>query len=149
MDLNLHFWILTRAFKLSTRAFKLSTRNSCFTVSHNCHSFCFLNNFLLSSDSASLKSDSHLPKKYYLLQLQPFKNDENAFYFILKAIFVLKIFRFLSWLLGHVEKTAWLERKGYFRNLWRRSLVNKELQRTYCSISHELKATRQWNLVSW
>ena len=30
----------------------------------------------------------------------------NAFYFILKALFILKIFNFLSKLFGHVEKTA-------------------------------------------
>ena len=35
---------------------------------------------------------------------------ENAFYFILKALFVLKMFKFLSWFFGHVEKTAGLER---------------------------------------
>ena len=35
---------------------------------------------------------------------------KNAFYFTLKALFVLKIFKLLSWLVGHVEKTAWLER---------------------------------------
>ena len=35
---------------------------------------------------------------------------KNAFYFILKGLFVLKIFKFLSWLFTHVEKTAWLER---------------------------------------
>ena len=29
---------------------------------------------------------------------------KNAFYFILKALFVLKILKFLSWLFGHVEK---------------------------------------------
>ena len=43
----------------------------------------------------------------------PSKNDEKCFLFhhlILKALFVLKIFKFLSWLFGHVEKTAWLER---------------------------------------
>ena len=28
------------------------------------------------------------------------------FYFILKYLFVLKIFKFLSWLFGHVEKTV-------------------------------------------
>ena len=28
---------------------------------------------------------------------------KNAFYFILKALFVLKIFRFLSWPFGHVK----------------------------------------------
>ena len=34
----------------------------------------------------------------------------KAFHFILKALFILKIFSFLSWLFGHVEKTAWLGR---------------------------------------
>ena len=29
---------------------------------------------------------------------------KNAFYFTLKANFVLKIFKFMSWLFGHVEK---------------------------------------------
>ena len=52
---------------------------------------------------------------------------KNAFYFILKALFVLKIFKFLSWLFGHVAKrldkkdkvnfkfydvTAWLTNNG-------------------------------------
>ena len=40
----------------------------------------------------------------------PLKIMNNAFYIILKALFFPKIFRFLSWLLDHVEKTAWLER---------------------------------------
>ena len=38
------------------------------------------------------------------------KMMNNAFYFILKALFVPRIFKFLSRLFGHVEKTAWLER---------------------------------------
>ena len=29
---------------------------------------------------------------------------KNAFYFTLKALFVLKIFKFLSWLFSHVAK---------------------------------------------
>ena len=37
---------------------------------------------------------------------------KNAFYFPLKALFVLEIFKFLSWLFGHIEKTARLERNG-------------------------------------
>ena len=36
----------------------------------------------------------------------PLKMMKNAFYFILKALFVLKIFKILSQLLGHVGKTA-------------------------------------------
>ena len=45
---------------------------------------------------------------------------ENAFYFILKALFVLKIFKFWSWLFGHIEKTAWLEVtfKIYYFTSW-------------------------------
>ena len=39
------------------------------------------------------------------------KMMKNVF-FILKALFVLKIFKFLSRLFGHVGKTAWLERQG-------------------------------------
>ena len=40
----------------------------------------------------------------------PLKMMKNTFYFILKALFILKIFKFLLSLFGHVEKTAWLER---------------------------------------
>ena len=29
---------------------------------------------------------------------------KNAFYFTLKALFVLKVFKFLSWVFGHIEK---------------------------------------------
>ena len=37
----------------------------------------------------------------------PLKIDAKTYiYFILKALFVLKKFKFLFWLLGHVEKTV-------------------------------------------
>ena len=49
-------------------------------------------------------------KKFlYLLQWKPFENDEKYFFFILQAFFALKIYKFLSWLFGYVEKTALLE----------------------------------------
>ena len=35
---------------------------------------------------------------------KPFKNDKNALYFMLKALSVLEIFTFLSWLFVYVEK---------------------------------------------
>ena len=35
----------------------------------------------------------------------PLKKMKNAFYFTLKSFYVLKIFKFLSWLFGHVEKS--------------------------------------------
>ena len=55
-----------------------------------------------------LKSDPQLPKKKYLICFNesPLKMMQNAFYFILKALFVLKIFKLLSRLFGHVEKRA-------------------------------------------
>ena len=36
----------------------------------------------------------------------PLKMMKNAFYFILKALFILKIFKFLSGHFGHVVKMA-------------------------------------------
>ena len=45
----------------------------------------------------SLKLDSHLPKKvfYIFFNDSSLKIMKNAFYFILKALLVLKIFKFL------------------------------------------------------
>ena len=60
-----------------------------------------------------LKSDSHLPKKCVICFIESaLKVMKNAFYFILKALFVFKIFKFLSWHFVDVEETAWLEREG-------------------------------------
>ena len=58
-----------------------------------------------------LKWDSHLPKKKIIICFNdsPSKMMKNAFYFILKALFILKILKFLSRLFVHVEKTVWLE----------------------------------------
>ena len=58
-----------------------------------------------------LKSDSHSPKKicFICFNESPLKLVKNAFYFISKALFVLEIFKFLSWPFGHVEKAALLE----------------------------------------
>ena len=39
-----------------------------------------------------------------LVAKSPFKMMKNAFYFTLKAIFILEIFKFLFWLFGHVGK---------------------------------------------
>ena len=53
-----------------------------------------------------LKSDPHLPQKtcFIFFHESPLKMMKNVFYFILNALFVLKIFKFLSWLFGHLEK---------------------------------------------
>ena len=58
-----------------------------------------------------LKSGSHLPKKCFIcFNENLLKMMELAFYFILKAVFVLNTFKCLPWLSGHLEKKAWLER---------------------------------------
>ena len=40
----------------------------------------------------------------FLATVSPLKIIKNTFYFFLKPLFVLKIFNFLSYLFGHVEK---------------------------------------------
>ena len=62
--------------------------------------------------SVTIKVGLSPSKKFGIIYLieSPLKEIKNAFYFILTALFVLKIFKFLSRLLGHVEKTASLER---------------------------------------
>ena len=106
-----------------------------------------------------VKSESHLTKKicFICLNEDPLKTMKNAFYFILKALFVLKIIKFLllaflvrleqGILYIDTYKTPWLERWSQFQNLWRHNLVNKELQYTYCPIFHQAKATRELNLA--
>ena len=45
----------------------------------------------------------------------PLKMMKNAFYFTSKAFFVLKVFKFLSWLFGHVAKQLDLKDKANFK----------------------------------
>ena len=40
---------------------------------------------------------------------------KNAFYFASKALFILKIFKFLSWVFGHVEERLDYEEKVNFK----------------------------------
>ena len=73
-----------------------------------------IRDYFFNKNFSIIRSDSHLPKKFVsILKVFigiPLKVMKNALYFILKAVFVLKIFKFLSWISGHVEKTAGLER---------------------------------------
>ena len=41
----------------------------------------------------------------------PSKMMKNAFYFFIKALFIFKIFKFLSWLFGHIEKKNLIRKK--------------------------------------
>ena len=42
----------------------------------------------------------------------PLRKMKNTFYLTLKALFAYKILKFFSWIFGHAQKTAWLERHG-------------------------------------
>ena len=66
-----------------------------------------------------------------LLILHFMKNHEFLFYFNLKAFFVYKICNFCLYFLI-IQK-----------NRLGKIMVNKQLQYTYCPISHQVKATRQ------
>ena len=54
------------------------------------------------------KSGSHLASKilFICFDESPLIMMKNAFYLFLKALFILKIFKFLSRVFGHVGKTA-------------------------------------------
>ena len=98
---------------------------------------------------ATLKVGLSPSKKVFFVCFNdsPSKIMKNAFYFIIKALFVLIIFKFFPWLFGHEEKTAWLERQVNFDIYDVTAWLTKNYN-THYLISHELKATRQWNLVS-
>ena len=54
----------------------------------------------------AVKAGLSLSKKLFFICVNDSSSKmiKNAFYFIVKALFVLKIFRFLFLLFGHVEK---------------------------------------------
>ena len=53
--------------------------------------------------------------RQFLATESPLKMMKNAFYFIIKALFVLKIFKFLSWLFDHVSKQLGYGHKVNFK----------------------------------
>ena len=67
--------------------------------------------FLIWSDLVVTQSQGFLAKKVFTLRSgtifgnwKPSKMMKNVFHFTSKALFVLKIFKFLSWLFGHAAK---------------------------------------------
>ena len=97
-------------FFIKNASIRFIRRNFKVTINITTHLF-FTNTFFrqsiimnVCSDFTSmrvcsgLKSDSHLPKKFLFICIieSHLKMMKNAFYFILKALFVLKIFKYLS-----------------------------------------------------
>ena len=54
-------------------------------------------------------------KRFICFDESPLKMTKSTFYFILEALFVLRIFKFLPWLFRYVEKMTWLEIKTNFK----------------------------------
>ena len=50
----------------------------------------------------------------YLLELKPLKIYKKCFFFTLKALFILKIFKCLYWIFGHVEKNGLVNEMNSF-----------------------------------
>ena len=91
---------------------------------YNEEEFCYLKteflNFMLTQplakwdvigaklESDELKLDTHLPNKIDLFYFNESRLEmmKNAFYIILKALFIPKIFEFLSWLFWSCMKMA-------------------------------------------
>ena len=87
--------------------------------------------------------------RQFLVTESPLKMMKNAFYFTSKALFLLKIFKLLSWLFGQVAKQLYRKDKVYFKfydvTAW---LTNSLNWYRYCPIFRKVKAIRQWNFVS-
>ena len=80
---------------------KLSNRDKNITlITFLCH-YCW--SFLWCNYWKSLKSGSHFPNYFIYFNESPLKVMENAFYFTLKTLLVLKIFKLFCWLFGHVK----------------------------------------------
>ena len=47
--------------------------------------------------------------RFIYLNESPLKIMKNAFLFHVESTFTSQVFKFLSWLLGRIEKTAWSE----------------------------------------
>ena len=112
---HVHIWyILRKMISYVNIRFKLCNMSLYIDISiyHAQHCFtCWHIVILHNMDSyldlcpLNLKPDSHLPIKiiFVCVNESPLKIMKNAFYFILKALFILKIFKFLCF---HVEETA-------------------------------------------
>ena len=77
----------------------------------------------------------------------PLKMMKKALYFISECLFVLKIFKFLSWHFGHAAKRFdqkdKVKVKFYDVTAWSTNNFNTHIAQ------YLKKAMRQWNLVSW
>ena len=89
-------WFDNGRIRFDQRAIRKSEKN----INNNSEGIFYKN----WNEATLLKSE----KKFLFISFNesPIKKMKNPFYSILKALFVLKIFKFLSSYLGQVEETA-------------------------------------------
>ena len=100
-----------------------------------------------------LRSHSHLPKKYVLFaSVKALKNDENAFYFILKALFVFKIVSFFVLTFRSYRKSGLIKKITLISKFMSSQMTNNYSAHIGQTMKSEKEpnneATRQWNLAS-
>ena len=83
--------------------------------------------------------------KQFLTIESPLKVMKNAFYFTVKALIVVKVFKLLFWLFGHVKNDL-------IRTIISKFVTSRpgehKFQYTCWLISQEVKTIRHWHLVS-
>ena len=80
--------------------------------------------------------------RQFLPNESPLIRMKNAFYFTLKILFVLKIFKFLTSIFGHVEKPLNWKNKVNFK-IYDITTWETNNCKIHCPISQELKTVRK------
>ena len=94
-------------------------------------------------DVKVFRSDSHLPKKkgFICFNANPLKMMKNVFYFIIKALFVLKIFKFLSYSFVMFKKPRDQKDKVNFK-IYDDTACSINYYKTHCPVSQEIKGNQ-------
>ena len=84
----------------------------------------------------------------------PLKMVKNAFYFILKALFLLRVLNFLSWLFFQVEKAAWLEKdkvnfKVHNVTTWLTNICNPYISRSKSNQTLNFGQSIEYNKIKF
>ena len=68
-----------------------------------------LDDFTIKRENLKVGSSTSKKICFVCFNESPLKMMKNTFHFVIRALYILKIFKFLSWLIGHVEKRALLK----------------------------------------
>ena len=141
--------IIKKIFHCST----LLKRDSGIFSNEFCKTFSrmhFAEHLRASSDRRSyLSTLVGLPPLCYLLYWKRFRDHEKCFLFHLQSSFRSQDISFFVMTFWSCRKKDLIRKIRLTSKCILHNLVDKQLQYTFCPISHEVKVTRQWNLVNW